>query len=232
MRDDGDFERAWLAKLSAGLLRVAGEHTHSAVMRGSEGLSSRSDRHEVIAWSREAMERLDSLVDEKGRKEILSGCACRYPSSDLDEIRKSYQEARDIDRAIRMLQERFEAFLRDDLRLHEDLVMEIVARGWGLAGVRQGNTIVATKIPKSGNLEEYMRETDPARKRQLYCHCPRVRDAVGTPETMPLTYCHCGAGFYKGIWEEILQRPVEVELLTTVLRGDDLCRIAIRLPAD
>jgi predicted hydrocarbon binding protein len=44
------------------------------------------------------------------------------------------------------------------------------------------------------------------------------------------TYCYCGAGFYKGIWEEITQQNVEVELLESVLQGDDVCKIAIHLP--
>lgn len=100
----------------------------------------------------------------------------------------------------------------------------------GLAGVKKGDTIIATKIPKSGYLAEYMKETDPKKKRQLYCHCPRVRDVLKIKETISPTYCYCGAGFYKGIWEKILQKPVEVELLKSVLKGDDVCRIAVYLP--
>jgi len=46
------------------------------------------------------------------------------------------------------------------------------------------------------------------------------------------TYCYCGAGFYKDIWEEILQHPVEVEVMESVLKGDDVCKIAIYLPSD
>jgi len=46
------------------------------------------------------------------------------------------------------------------------------------------------------------------------------------------TYCYCGAGFYKGIWEEILQRPVEVEVLESVLSGGEVCKIVIHLPDD
>jgi predicted hydrocarbon binding protein len=45
-----------------------------------------------------------------------------------------------------------------------------------------------------------------------------VRDALKIKETISPTYCYCGAGFYKGIWEEILQKPVEVKLLESVLK--------------
>ena len=49
-------------------------------------------------------------------------------------------------------------------------------------------------------------------------------------ETIPVIYCYCGAGFYTGIWEEILQKPVKVEVLESVLKGDDVCTFAIYLP--
>lgn len=230
MSQEGDFERIWLAKLSGRLDAIAGEEIRKQVLKGSEELSSKVSRQEVIEWTRGAMERLESLLDEQKRKDLMTACACQYPKSDLQEARKRYEETGDIDLVHQMLQEQFESLLRNVLQLDEELVADIVGRGWGSAGVKKGNTIIATKIPKSGYLIEYMRETDPEQKRQLYCHCPRVRDALRTAQAISPTYCYCGAGFYKGIWEEILQKPVEVEVLETVLQGDEACKIAIRLP--
>ncbi|MFL7790692.1 MAG: DUF6144 family protein [Anaerolineae bacterium] len=227
MSDPQDFERAWLEKLTCCLDEIAGEDIRRQVMQGSERLSSQSDRGEVIAWSQQAMERLDALVDEKERRDIMTGCACQYPKSELQEARQIYEATGDIDLAHRKLQEQFETFLKDVLALDDDLFAEVVRRGLGLAGVRHGDTIIATKIPKSGFLVEYMREADPERRRQCYCHCPRIREALKTSEAIPATYCYCGAGFYKGIWEEILQQSVEVEVLESVLQGDDACKIAI-----
>jgi hypothetical protein len=218
--------------LSSCLDEIAGEEVRKVVLRGSEGLSSRSGRGEVIEWSKGAMERLESLVEDKEAREIMTGCACQYPKSALQEIRREYEETRDIDLAHEMLQEQFESFLKNTLDLDDELVDEIVERGWGLAGVREENTIIATKIPKSGHLVEYMKEADPEKKRQYYCHCPRVRDALCTSETISRTYCYCGAGFYKGIWEEILQEPVAVEVLESVLQGDEVCKIAVYLSSD
>lgn len=230
MSEAKDFERAWLAKFSSCLDEIAGEEIRKEVMKGSEDLSSHSSRQEVIGWSRKAMKRLDSLVDDRKRREIMAGCACQYPKSDLQDIRKQFEETQDIDLVHQMLQGRFEAFLENTLQLDDELVQEIVRRGWGLAGIKEGDTIIATKIPKSGYLVEYMKQTDPQERRQYYCHCPRVRDALKASETIPPTYCYCGAGFYKGIWEEILQKPVEVEVLETVLTGDEVCKIAVHLP--
>lgn len=225
-----DFEKAWMSKLSDCLDKIAGQKIRQKVLQGHEKITSSSSQKDIIDWTQGAMERLDSVVDEKERIEIMTGCACQYPESELHEIRKAYHESQDIDLAHRMLQENFLTFLRDTLRVDNDLIQEIVERGWGLAGIKNGNLIVATKIPKSGTLLEYMKEKDPEKKRALYCHCPIIGEAIGTKTKISPTYCYCGAGFYKGIWEYILQQPVKVEVLESVLKGDDVCRIAIRLP--
>jgi hypothetical protein len=232
MPENQDFERAWLEKFSRCLDEIAGEDIRRQVMQGSEGLSLQSERREVIAWSQQAMERLDALAGEKERRDIMTGCACQYPKSELQEARQVYESTGDIDLAHRKLQEQFESFLTDVLALDDDLFAEVVRRGWGLAGIKRGDTIIATKIPKSGFLAAYMRETDPEKRRQYYCHCPRIRDALKASEAISATYCYCGAGFYKGIWEEILQKPVEVEVLESVLQGDDVCKVAVHLPSD
>lgn len=230
MSDTCDFERSWLEKLSRSLGEHAGEGIRKQVMQGSEELTSASKRSEVFTWTREALERLHSLVDAEKAKSIILGCACEYPRNVLAFVREEYRQTGDIDLVLKRLQDQFELLLRDTLGLDEAIVDEIVRCGWGTAGIREGDTIIATKIPKSGNLVEYMKESDPEKKRRLYCHCPRIRDILQTPETLPSTYCYCGAGFYAGIWEEILQEPVEIEILETVLNGDDVCKFAIHLP--
>lgn len=225
-----DFEKYWLGKFSRSMEDIAGKEIKDKIMAGSEGLSDSSGRNEVISWSRKAMEELDELVDAEQRGEIMTRCACQYPKSELEEIRKKYEETRSVELAHGMLQKKFVSFLKDTLNLETDLINDIIDRGWGVAGRFEGNKIIATKIPKSGYLMEYMKETDPVKKRAIYCHCPRIRDALKTGVTISPTYCYCGAGFYKGIWEEILQKPVKVEMLESVMKGDDVCKIAISLP--
>jgi hypothetical protein len=222
-----DFEKTWLAKLSSNLDRVVGLEIRGKIMAGSEGLSDGSERNAIIAWSKQAMDHLNALVDEEERREIMTGCACQYPKAELQDMRTKYKETGDISIVHGMLHERFVSFLRDSLRLDDDIIDDVVTRGMGLAGKLEGNTIVATKIPKSGYLRGYFAEKDPVKKRAIYCHCPRIRDALKTNADISSTYCYCGAGYYKGIWEEILQRPVKVELLESVLKGDDACKVAI-----
>jgi predicted hydrocarbon binding protein len=53
---------------------------------------------------------------------------------------------------------------------------------------------------------------------------------VGEDPRLPQTYCYCGAGFYQGIWEKVLDEPVQVEVLESVMTGGDVCQIAVELP--
>jgi len=165
MSERRGFEQMWLAKLSGCLDEVAGEEIRKEVMAGTSDPSTAV----VIQWTREAMERLEALAGEERSRSVMMGCACQYPKSDLQEIKRTVQATGDLNLAHRMLQERFETFLRDTLSLSEELVANVV-------------------------------------QRQYYCHCPRIRDVLKGGETIPVLYCYCGAGFYKGIWEEILQK--------------------------
>jgi len=229
-REKFDFERNWQEKLSRAVENAAGKKVRDLVTQGGETLTQETGTTEKIIWTCRALDLLAESTDEKTGREILTGCACHYPVEDLGDVKEVYQSNGDIDQAIKMLQGKFERFIRETLGLEEELVAEIISRGWGLAGYREGNSIIATKIPKSGSLVDYFNETDPAEKRRLYCHCPRVRDGVGREPALPEVYCYCGAGFYQGIWEEIFGEPVTVEVLESVMAGDDVCKIAIHLP--
>ncbi len=225
-----DFEHTWQARLVRHLDSALGEDARRTILEGGEGLSDTTSRRDVIRWTRGMLERLQAHAGCDNSQWLLSGCACQYPPAGLAKIRACYQETGDVAAAHQMLQSRFEAFLESDLGLESGMRKEIVARGWGLAGVLEGRTILATKMPKSGPVREYFAERDGRRRRALYCHCPRLRQAPLLDETLPRTYCCCGAGFYKGIWEHILGRPVRVEVLSSVLSGDEQCSVAIHLP--
>jgi hypothetical protein len=200
------------------------------ILEGSKELSGRSSSRERLVWTCEILDRLGNQVDLETRQAIMVDCHCSYPLQDLLDVKMAYRVHGDLDQALAMLQDKFERFLQEDLKLEEELVRTITAQGWGLAGRRDGKTIIATKIPKSSYIREYFEEKDPEKKRKIYCHCPRVRDEVGSDRQLPMAYCYCGAGFYQGIWEEILGEKVEVEMLESVMQGDEVCKIAVHLP--
>ncbi|MFX0086100.1 MAG: DUF6144 family protein [Candidatus Hodarchaeota archaeon] len=97
------------------------------------------------------------------------------------------------------------------------------------AGLREGNKVIITKVPYM--TKQYLNETDERKKHYYYCHCPWVREAL-KEEDQPVNpiFCNCSGGYYKNYWEAILEQPVKVELLESVLMGDQVCKFALHLP--
>lgn len=58
------------------------------------------------------------------------------------------------------------------------------------------------------------------------CYCGSVSKAG---EPIPSTYCYCSCGWYRMLFETVLERPVEVELLSSIAQGADACRFAIHI---
>ncbi len=222
---DNTFLFQWLVKLQNALKkRIAPEKIAELLQEGRNEVDS--DR---IQWLAMLVNRLEMIIGEKETQKVILDCACRYPQEDLQPMRKAYEETGDISVPHRMLQDRFESMLRNHLKLDEAMIEDVIGRGWGAAGVFDGNRVIATKIPKSGYLIEYMNEPDSQRRRQIYCHCPLIRDATELGIDVPVNYCYCGAGFYRGIWEEILQKPVHIEVVKSIMNGDDVCSFEIDL---
>jgi hypothetical protein len=220
-----DFDRYWRSKLSKQIETAAGEQKKDEILL----LDPEIEDESVIHWTRAAMLRLQNSLETPLCQQIMSECACHYPPEQLEPLRALYETTGDLKHVHESLQEQFKTFLRDILELDDEQIADVLARGWGAAGVLDGDTIIATKIPKSGYLKQYLNEPDPELRRSYYCHCPRVR-AISAGEKLPQLYCYCGAGFYKNMWETILQDPVEIEVLESVLSGGEVCKVAIKLP--
>ncbi|NPD87415.1 MAG: hypothetical protein HGN29_01745 [Asgard group archaeon] len=231
MSDEFDFDKYWLRVFSMCLDDEVGEKTRDEILLGSDKFSSETDRNAVFQWTKEALAKLDSFVDEKTKKKIMTGCACQYPRARLQHLKKLYAETKDLILVHQKMQEEFENFLGETLKLEDKYKEEIIKRNMGQAGVLEEKKIIATKIPKSAFIKDWFEESVPVKKRAIYCHCPRIRGAMDNLDNeLPMYHCYCGAGFYKGIWEEILQKPVEVEVLETVMNEGEVCKIAIILP--
>ena len=151
-KEELDFERNWQDKLTRGIDQTLGKGTSQEILEGGKALQDQSPTAEKITWTCQALDRLAQITDEKTRQEILTQCACHYPVEDLQDVKAAYQENGDVEVAIRMLQEKFEFFLRETLELESGLINTILKRGWGQPGIRDAKRIIATKIPKSGSL--------------------------------------------------------------------------------
>ncbi len=219
----------WIEELSCSLERVCGVETCEKVLSGMDKYES-SETDEEGSWVRELLKRMEKHLTSAQTAEVLSSCACRYPTGKLLKARRAYLKNGSVDDAISELSLQLEDSLRKGMLFEPEIVDWLLDQGWGVAGKREGNRIFVTKIPKSGNLRQYMSENDQGRQRELYCHCAQVSSSVAANIPIPVEYCHCGAGFYRWIWETILERPVRVEILKTVCSGGDRCSFKILLP--
>jgi len=226
-----DFDKYWIGKLATNISEEVGDTILDEILEGSENISQNSRRDDVFKWSDKAMKKLESLTNDIETKKILLNCACHQSQEALQVYRDLYIKTDNIDLVIQKMHEDFELFIKEGLKLEDKYVQTVIDRRMGFAGIRDDNKIIATKIPKSAFIKEWFEETNPTKKRALFCHCPRIRDAlVDKEKILPRSYCYCGGGYYQNVWETILQKPVGIEILETVMHGDEVCKFAIILP--
>jgi hypothetical protein len=170
---------------------------------------------ERFSWIRGAMERLESLAGDDQRHDVVSGCAHVFPRGELEKLRVVYRDARER--------------TGDGLAAVDAVIAFIAQRGWGDARLfREGHVLYATKGP--ADPERHAQAETDAERRAAYCFCPIL--APHLDAGMPETYCYCGAGWCRQQWEYATGRPVRVEMVRLVRRGDDRCEFAVHLPAD
>lgn len=100
------------------------------------------------------------------------------------------------------------------------------------AGVRKGNIVYVSKIPYQ--IKQFIEAEDDQTKRYHYCHCGWVRDSIKKPkeEQVSQAFCNCSGGWHKVPFEGIFEQTLEVDLVKSVLKGDDICTFAIHLPKE
>jgi len=204
----------WLKSLRDNLDRLAGEEVRNEVMAGSEGLADDPAPEELAEWFRGAVDRLDGLAEEGTRKRVMMDSSPDvFPPERIEALRERYREKGDLDDLIRVMYE--------DGSWH--------GLSWYEYPERRGDSIFVRKIPF--NPEGYEDATDPDERRYHYCHCRVVKAVMRAGETISPTFCFCGANWYRQLWEGVLGKPVEVEVLRTVAQGEDACEFLIRLPS-
>jgi effector-binding domain-containing protein len=190
-------------RLTENLGRVLGEEAREQVMSGADEIALDSSRDERVVWVRGAMERLDGLADERETFDILSRCAHTFSRKRIEKLRAVYERRGDIDDVLEAMSE--------DPDWYED-------------PVREGDIIYVKKVPYDPQGRE--EATTEAERRMCYCHCATIRRNL---DQTPPTFCYCGAGWYRQLWEGILGKPVRIELLKCLPKGDDICEFAIHL---
>ena len=181
------------------------------------------------------IERLAARVGEQACRALLADSLRDLPDEHYVQERQRYQEANSLDEYLRRRKQAFVEQLETCQRegrlfFAQEITAEVIAfvnddPEIG-GGQREGNIVYETKIPFMTT--RYLAETDPVLKRYYYCHCPWAREAIKNGDvTLMAAFCQCSAGFHKKPWEAALQRPIQVQVLESVLKGDLRCRFAI-----
>jgi len=204
----------WIGRFAGNLERVLGKEKCAQVMKGAENIDLDVTPAERFEWTKSAIERLDGLADDFQRYDVVSSCAHIFPPGQLEKLRQVFVEAY--------------ANLADPLKA-ADAVLAFMASdpGWGEKKAhREGHRIYHTKNP--ADPEGYASAKTAAEKRAAYCFCSIIRSRLEAG--MPVTYCYCGAGWFRQQWETATGRPVRVEVISSVLKGDDDCSFIVHLP--
>jgi hypothetical protein len=202
-------QHGWERRLAQGAEAALGAEARQTIMQGIEGITPDSTAEAYAEWIRGAMDRLDALTNDPETKyQILSRCAHIFPEARITHLRSIYEQRHDVDDVLREMY--------DDPDWYED-------------PVRQGHTLYVRKVPFDP--ARYEEAATPAERRRAYCHCDFVRPYLNeVPSRMSSTFCWCGSGWYRRLWEGILDQPVAINHVETLLQGADECRLTIHLP--
>jgi hypothetical protein len=203
----------WLELFAESLKRHTKASVNKKVLQGVENVpkgSSRSIRRKQSEWIKGAMSKLDSLVDEDLRTQVLvDTCPHKYPKNRMREMKSKLLELGNLDA------------LLDHMRSDTS---------WGGSSFydypfRDGNIIHVTKVPYNPKAHEAARTEKE--KRTSYCHCGLVKADM---EGMSPTFCCCSGGWVKQLWEGVLGVPLEVTLTESILKGDERCTHSFQIP--
>lgn len=155
-------------------------------------------------------ENLERYAGETVRREVMTGSE-RYASCSYCERAEWYKAA----------MARLDGLVGDEDVCRD--IMITVGDQFPRARIRE----MAAFYERTGDLDALLALM--AGDRTL-CHCRLLAESIQTGLTLSRTYCYCGAGWYQQLWDGIMGGPVRVELLKSILQGDDRCSFAIHLP--
>ncbi|MCY3411238.1 MAG: hypothetical protein INQ03_06315 [Candidatus Heimdallarchaeota archaeon] len=176
-------------------------------------------------------------------KEVGEECANQFMELGLrDKYVESYKNPRqeyldsdNIDAYLLFKREKFIKLLRKHrdegtlffTQVIDDEVLEYVNNNPYIeSGVRDGERLELAKIPYM--TKEFLHAVSDIEKQYYFCHNPWVREAIKQGKQIPVAICHASGGYYKNFWEYVLDHPVEVTLLESVVTGGKTCKFAIK----
>ena len=183
---------------------------------------------------------LSKIDHEKCQKFLADGLRDKYTES-YRKSRTLYLESENFDDFLKKRKENFietlethknEGKLFFTQEITDKVIYYIKNNPMIESGRREDNKLYFTKIPYM--TKEFLEETDKEMKKYYYCHCPWVREALKDKskkeDIVDPIFCNCSGGYFKNYWEAVLDEPVTIDVVKSVLQGDDECQFVLNLP--
>jgi len=229
-----------LNNLRKALTEVVGKEKSKEILQNIAFPELGTPSTEKPEITKEVMEALEANIDENTCHKVMVSNLHGIPKESYLKQREKFLEAKDVDEYLKNRHanfiERLEKHRNEKTLFYtqeiDDNVVELVRNNAQIeGGVRKDNIIYTEKIPYIA--KDFLAAKDEKMKQYYYCHCGWVREALKTGETkVPSKFCKCSAGYYKNQWDVILDQPVEVDVIETILDGDSRCLFAIHLPEE
>lgn len=203
----------WPALLTQHASRVLGETSGAELTAGADVLTLEGGAGPRFDWAKRVVGRLERLGDQDKSFDILSSCAHVYPVEQVAKLRKVYLRSMEGLSDPLAAVDAVRAFMSTD-------------PGWSDRPRREGRVIISSKQPRDP--AGYATSSTRAERAKAYCFCPLIRHRLD--QGMPVTFCYCGAGWFRQQWEGAFGKPVRIDILESLLQGDERCTFAIHIP--
>jgi hypothetical protein len=202
----------WAGLFKNNLSRVVGEEEASRIFGEMDSITIDTPLEERKELTLCAVSRLAALAQETTTYDVVSSCAHVFPDTQTEKLREVYQKA------FTQSQDKIVAI---------DAVLDFMDAdpGWRVEIFREGEVIYTAKNPRDRAAFEAA-ETEEER-RKAYCFCPIIRNHL--EEDIPPEFCYCGSGWYRKQWEDASQKPVSIEIVKSLVKGDNRCQYAIKI---
>ena len=177
----------------------------------------------LVPYLRKLAKNLDEFVGEEIRKDVLKGCETITAKTNK------------VKRAEMMK----EVMIRMDKFVDKDVAIKIRENCACKPKIFLKTAINIYK--KHPNIEEFTNElqkTNFAGKLKvedniIYCNFSSKKCVCGmvksTKEIIPILWCECCKGHVKWLFEETFKKPLNVEMVSSIVSGSDDCRFKICL---
>ena len=228
-----------MSSIQERLKDVVGESLSTDIMASLKEPPLGSDIQAYPEFTHQFVMTLESHLPKETCHKVLAGNNHQIPGEAFLDEKAIFERLGSMDAYLEDLNQRQIAILQKhsdegtvwfEQTITQDVVDFVSQNQEIMSAVRRGDWIYSTKIPYDP--DRWLHSKDSDERRYLACHCPFVREAIRTHAIQfSATWCSCSAGFAKHPYEVILGRPLQVETLSSVLKGDDVCRFRIYIGA-